>query len=72
MIKIGLDVPQSGVAAHHRRSARGRARRSARCRCIIRPAFTLGGTGGGIAYNHEEFEDDRRAAASISRPSPKC
>ena len=24
---------------------------------IIRPAFTLGGTGGGIAYNHEEFDD---------------
>ncbi len=26
---------------------------------IIRPAFTLGGTGGGAAYNREEFEDYR-------------
>src|SRR4029079_11035490 len=25
--------------------------------CIIRPSFTLGGTGGGIAYNREEFEE---------------
>ena len=25
--------------------------------CVIRPAFTLGGTGGGIAYNVEEFEE---------------
>ena len=24
--------------------------------CVIRPSFTLGGTGGGIAYNREEFE----------------
>ena len=24
--------------------------------CIIRPSFTMGGTGGGIAYNQEEFE----------------
>jgi carbamoyl-phosphate synthase large subunit len=35
---------------------------------IIRPAFTLGGTGGGIAYNREEFERDRRSAASTRRP----
>ena len=26
------------------------------CRRVIRPSFTLGGTGGGIAYNKEEFE----------------
>ena len=25
--------------------------------CIIRPSFTMGGTGGGIAYNKEEFEE---------------
>ena len=25
--------------------------------CVIRPGFTLGGSGGGIAYNVEEFED---------------
>ena len=33
---------------------------------IIRPAFTLGGTGGGIAYNLEEFEDDRQARPRAS------
>ena len=32
---------------------------------IIRPSFTLGGTGGGIAYNRDEFEDDR-----APRPRP--
>jgi carbamoyl-phosphate synthase large subunit len=31
------------------------------CPRIIRPAFTLGGTGGGIAYNREEFDDHRQA-----------
>jgi carbamoyl-phosphate synthase large subunit len=38
---------------------------------IIRPSFTLGGTGGGIAYNREEFFDivERR---SMPRPPPKC
>jgi carbamoyl-phosphate synthase large subunit len=29
--------------------------------CVIRPSFTLGGTGGGIAYNREEFDRHRRA-----------
>ncbi len=36
---------------------------------IIRPSFTLGGTGGGIAYNTDEFERDRRAAACAPRRS---
>ena len=34
--------------------------RSGRFPLIIRPAFTLGGTGGGIAYNREELERNRR------------
>jgi carbamoyl-phosphate synthase large subunit len=34
---------------------------------IIRPAFTLGGTGGGIAYNREEFEDLVRRGIAASR-----
>ncbi len=33
--------------------------------CIIRPSFTLGGTGGGIAYNREEFFD-------IVESGPRC
>ncbi len=33
---------------------------------IVRPSFTLGGTGGGIAYNREEFEDLLRRGLSLS------
>jgi carbamoyl-phosphate synthase large subunit len=55
MIKIGLDVPRSGVA-HSQEDARKIAREIGSFPLIIRPAFTLGGTGGGIAYNREEYE----------------
>ena len=55
MIKIGLDMPQSGVA-HTLEEARIIAAEIGRFPLIIRPAFTLGGSGGGIAYNKEEFE----------------
>ena len=34
---------------------------------IIRPAFTLGGTGGGIAYNREEFERIARSVSMLRR-----
>ena len=70
MVRIGLDVARSGIAtlARRRRASRGRDRSFP---LIIRPAFTLGGSGGGIAYNREELDDDRRHAASIFRPSAK-
>jgi carbamoyl-phosphate synthase large subunit len=55
MIKIGLDVPRSGVA-HSLEDARLVAQEIGSFPLIIRPAFTLGGTGGGIAYNREEYE----------------
>jgi carbamoyl-phosphate synthase large subunit len=55
MIKIGLDVPKSGVA-HTMEDARKIAAEIGTMPLIIRPAFTLGGTGGGIAYNREEYE----------------
>jgi carbamoyl-phosphate synthase large subunit len=55
MLKIGLDLPQSGVA-HTWEEAQDVAREIGRFPLIIRPAYTLGGTGGGIAYNREEFE----------------
>jgi carbamoyl-phosphate synthase large subunit len=55
MIKIGLDVPKSGVA-HTMDEARKIAAEIGTMPLIIRPAFTLGGTGGGIAYNREEYE----------------
>ncbi|SKA96695.1 carbamoyl-phosphate synthase large subunit [Prosthecobacter debontii] len=55
MLKIGLDLPQSGVA-HTIEEARAIAEEIGTMPLIIRPAYTLGGTGGGIAYNKEEFE----------------
>ncbi|HEV2693226.1 MAG TPA: carbamoyl-phosphate synthase large subunit [Verrucomicrobiae bacterium] len=55
MLKIGLDVPISGVA-HNLDEARAVAKSIGKFPLIIRPAFTLGGTGGGIGYNQEEFE----------------
>src|SRR5437660_61217 len=54
MIKIGLKVPRSGVV-HNMDDAR-KVLADIGLPLIIRPAFTLGGTGGGIAYNVEEFE----------------
>ncbi|MDA7882545.1 carbamoyl-phosphate synthase large subunit, partial [Akkermansiaceae bacterium] len=55
MIKIGLDLPISGVA-HSMEEAKAIAADIGSMPLVIRPAFTLGGTGGGIAYNKEEFE----------------
>ena len=55
MLQIGLDVPISGVA-HNLDEARAVAKAIGRFPLIIRPAFTLGGTGGGIGYNQDEFE----------------
>jgi carbamoyl-phosphate synthase large subunit len=56
MIKIGLDVPRSG-AAHTISDAQKVAAFIGSFPLIIRPAFTLGGAGGGIAYNRQEFEE---------------
>ncbi len=55
MTKIGLDQPRSGIA-HSMEDAWG-VQKQVGFPCIIRPSFTMGGTGGGIAYNVEEFED---------------
>ena len=54
MVKIGLEVPQSGIA-HSVPEALDLVQEIG-FPAIIRPAFTLGGTGGGIAYNIEEYE----------------
>ena len=55
MIRIGLDMPHSGVA-HTLEEAHAIALEIGSFPLIIRPAYTLGGSGGGIAYNREEFE----------------
>jgi carbamoyl-phosphate synthase large subunit len=54
MQRIGLEVPASGHA-HSHEEAQAIAR-TLGFPMIIRPSFTLGGTGGSIAYNQDEFE----------------
>ncbi len=56
MAKIGVDVCPSGTASSLE-EAKEIARRIGTYPLIIRPAFTMGGTGGGISYNSEEFAE---------------
>jgi carbamoyl-phosphate synthase large subunit len=65
MLSIGLDVPISGTA-HNQDEARAVADKIGRFPLIIRPAFTLGGTGGGIAYNRDEFEELAKRGMDLS------
>ncbi len=65
MVSIGLDVPISGTA-HNMAEARDVAEKIGRYPLIIRPAFTLGGTGGGIAYNREEFDELAKRGMDLS------
>ena len=64
MLKIGLNVPASSVV--HTFAEALEALKVTGLPAIIRPAFTLGGTGGGIAYNHEEFETITRRGLDAS------
>jgi carbamoyl-phosphate synthase large subunit len=56
MLKIGLDVAQSDTASTVKEAMEVQQAIGGDFPVIIRPSFTLGGTGGGIAYNLEEFE----------------
>ena len=56
MEKLGLDMPKSG-SAHSPEEAEVIAKRIGTWPLIIRPGFTLGGTGGGIAHNADEFHE---------------
>ncbi|MGL5007415.1 MAG: carbamoyl-phosphate synthase large subunit [Plesiomonas sp.] len=55
MKKIGLDTARSGIA--HTMEEAYAVQAELGFPCIIRPSFTMGGTGGGIAYNREEFDE---------------
>ena len=55
MIEIGLDVPTAAIA--HSMEEALQKQVAIGFPTIIRPSFTMGGSGGGIAYNLEEFED---------------
>jgi carbamoyl-phosphate synthase large subunit len=54
MTKIGLGSARSGIA--HSMEEAWTVQKTLGFPTVIRPSFTLGGTGGGIAYNSEEFE----------------
>jgi len=64
MEEIGLEVPKS-IYVGDIESAK-KFVQEVGFPVIIRPSFTLGGTGGGIAYNSEEFEELMRFALEIS------
>ncbi len=55
MLKIGLDVAHSRTV-NSLEEAKAAAKEIGAYPLIIRPSFTMGGSGGGIAYNREEFE----------------
>ncbi|HSG30503.1 MAG TPA: carbamoyl-phosphate synthase large subunit [Thermodesulfobacteriota bacterium] len=64
MISIGLQVPESGVARTMEQA--WEIVKRVGYPVIIRPSFTLGGVGGSIAYNKEEFEDFSKAGLHMS------
>ncbi len=55
MKSIGLDTPRNAIA--HSLEEALQVQSALGFPCVIRPSFTLGGSGGGIAYNREEFEE---------------
>ena len=67
MTKIGIESPRSAIA-HTMEEARA-GLEEVKLPCVIRPSFTLGGTGGGIAYNREEFEQIVSAGLAASMTS---
>jgi carbamoyl-phosphate synthase large subunit len=55
MKTIGLSTPRSAIA--HSMEEAVQVQSQLGFPCVIRPSFTMGGSGGGIAYNREEFEE---------------
>ena len=55
MMRIGLETPKGGIA--HNLGRAWEALEVVGLPAIVRPSFTLGGTGGGIAYNQDEFQE---------------
>ncbi|MDH5327857.1 MAG: carbamoyl-phosphate synthase large subunit [Gammaproteobacteria bacterium] len=64
MRKIGLDMPRSAVA--HSLEEAYQVQAQVGYPTVIRPSFTMGGSGGGIAYNKEEFEEICRRGLDLS------
>ncbi|GGZ57797.1 carbamoyl-phosphate synthase large chain [Lysobacter xinjiangensis] len=64
MAEIGLECPKAAVARSFEEAVQIQA--TVGFPTIIRPSFTLGGTGGGIAYNKEEFEEIAKRGLELS------
>ena len=64
MQNIGLDVPRSGVARTYADALR--ILEEVQLPCVIRPAFTLGGTGSGLPATMEAFEEIARRGLELS------
>ncbi len=64
MLRIGLEVPRSGLARSMEEAME--VIKDVGLPAIIRPAFTLGGEGGGVAYNIEEFKEIARRGLEAS------
>jgi len=71
MKKIGLKTPPSGTA-ETMEEAMEIAEQIGNFPLIIRPAFTLGGSGGGIAYNVEEFHQIIESGLQASVTTQAC
>ena len=69
MADIGLSTPESGTATSLEEARAVAAAIGGKFPLIIRPAFTLGGTGGGIAYNADEFAEIVAAGVAASLTS---
>jgi len=64
MESVGLEIPKAGYAKTYD-EAKALAEGFG-FPCVIRPSFTLGGTGGGVAYNQEEFERIAKLGLELS------
>jgi carbamoyl-phosphate synthase large subunit len=64
MSEIGLESPRSEIARSFEQAVEAQAKVG--YPTIIRPSFTLGGSGGGIAYNREEFEEIVKRGLELS------
>ncbi len=71
MVKIGLKTPPSGTISNWSEALEV-LDMIGKFPLIIRPAFTLGGTGGGIAYNMDEYQEIINAGLNASVTNQVC
>ncbi|MDG2089894.1 MAG: carbamoyl-phosphate synthase large subunit [Gammaproteobacteria bacterium] len=67
MVAIGLETPKHKIVKSLEEALK--AQKELGFPCIIRPSFTMGGSGGGIAYNKEEFEEICKRGLDLSPTS---